>query len=330
MPVFPDDTEPKNFSHPEINSEWMPWIGAICYDPQNKVFIFVVSLQKSSGYYNLKYDIRLWSGSFNWATKQYNAGILTTNTGYPRVRMDYHVPHTVRVDIDANTFFEATLTFRGPPLWYSKIIDKADMVPLTHNAVIGGYDAPLSVTGTFTENATPTNFSGYGICEHVWLLGIFEGAITDRRWLWWHNSAYCGIILRTVDPISGLILARTGRVSHVGVEAFTFDDFVWEDDGSPYPRKIVLGGPIKDLTRQIIKGSFNIATDPLTSTAMFQAIWRVAQFSGSINPALSGECWSEVQKVAPGGGLQKLRFKRRTPAMSEGRFYPRFLGDRYL
>jgi len=299
MPIFPDDLVPRLLEGMNTTVGWFPYIHGICIDTQGRpLYIFISidfdpSISLGGPKFAFKIQDQTYSGRFDKSALSYADGILTIGTK-PKFTIDYHHPHKVRIDVNSTMSVELDITYRGPPLWYSKGTNPADMVDLTPTSFIGGYDAPCRIKGKIASGTKSLFFSGYGDYEHVWLLGSFKWKETNSRWLIFNDSHFYGVATKTYDIKTGATLASTGRFG-IEDEALTFDDFEWVDDSLQPPRFVNVKGPIRDLNG-IIKARIDLKTIQSVNL-FFPSVYTQHKMAGSVNgKTFDGSAWCETHK----------------------------------
>jgi len=309
MPRFPDDEEPKSFkSEGQLSAEWIPWLGGITYTSDGSPMIFFISAQLRKTSFGFTVKDKAYSGSIDVSVRKYSNGVLTL--GYmPKLAINY-ITHNVLLYLRSTIYLNITANYRGPPLWYSKTTDPADMVALGPNTALGGWDGPVTITGTFMQSGHPTTFSGYGVWERTWLVGPWIPTDLDRRWAIINDPKLYGVVLLTLSKDTGEVLTRTGRIGIVNGDAFRFDDFIWSDDGGNPPKYIHIRGRTKDVAGNF-RDTLGLSTNPSMSFSVFDPIWTWhLQATGTLNEQIfDGVLLSEVHKIwqdsigAPGSEL---------------------------
>jgi hypothetical protein len=331
MPIFPDDLVPKLLQGMSIPAGWFPYIHGICIDARGKPLMFYISIDFSFGGPKFAFLIQgqVYTGNFNKSVYSYANGVLIIGTK-PKFVIDYHHPHKIRIDISSKMSIELDLTYRGPPLWYGKGTNPADMVGLTPTSFIGGYDAPCRIKGKVTSPAKPLSFSGYGEYGHIWLLGSFKWEETNSRWIVFNDSRSYGVATKTYDIKTGATLASTGRFGVEDGLAFTFDDFEWVDDNLQPPRFVIVKGQIQDLNRTT-KARIDLRT--IESVNLFiPSIWTQHRMAGTVDATtFDGSAWCETHKPFETSGSTCLMTKtaHRNPLTTELNVLTK-IRDRYL
>ena len=296
MPIFPDDLVPKFLQGMNIHTGWFPYIHGICVDNQGKPLVFYVSVNFTLGGPKFSFIIqgRTYAGNFDKSAHSYTNGVLTIGTK-PRLEIDYHHPHRIRIDINPSMSIRLEITYRGPPLWYSKSTNPADMVAFTPTSFIGGYDVPCRINGEISSPTKSMSFSGYGDYGNVWLLGSLKWKETKSRWLVFNDSHSYGIAVKSYDARTGSLLASTGRIGTEDGSTLTFDDFEWVDDNLQPPRYVRIRGSIRDLSGMII-GKASIET--AQSVSLFVPwMWTQHKMTGSIDARnFEGSAWCETRR----------------------------------
>lgn len=272
MPVFPQDTAPKTITEAPI-FEWCPFIQFIGLDDLGGRVSCYISVNFKVVRYGIKIQNRLFQGECDVSVFDYADGIMVVGS-MPRLTVDFHVPHRVRLEITESLRIDLTnIQYRGPPLWYAKTTDPSDMQDLGSGVLCGGYVGLCSVEGVRYSNGDTLGFSGFGVWEHSWLRGEAAWVEVYRQWLMFNNSKFYGAVAGTKDRETGKWLMKTGRFGNLDT-AFLFDDFVWTDDGSLLvPKYIKVNGPIKDLSGDI-RGNVNLEAEPAESYNPFRAaVW---------------------------------------------------------
>lgn len=313
-PIFPSDLVPKQLQGINIPAGWFPYIHGICFDTKGRPLLFYISINTSFGGPKFVFIIedQTYAGNFDTSVHRYVDGISSIGTT-PKFTIDYHHPHKIRIDASSTMFIELNITYRGPPLWYSKSTNPADMVDLTPTSVCGGYDAPCKINGTMTSDATSLSFSGYGDYGHIWILGSFKWKETHSRWIIFNDKRFYGVAVKTYDIKTGQTLAHTGRFGIEGGSGLTFDDFEWVDDNLQPPKFVEIRGPIKDLN-ETIKKKIDLRT--VQSVNLFvPSIWTQHKMTGTVGTTMfDGSAWVETHrpcKTLHAHMLRLLRLRRR-------------------
>ena len=300
MPIFPDDLVPKMLAGTDIRLGWFPYIHGICSDERGKTLYAFISIDLSidgslgGPKFVFKIQGQTYAGSFDKSALNYSDGVLTLGTK-PKFTIDYHHPHRVRVDVNSTISVELYITYRGPPLWYSKSTNPSDMFNLTKNSFVGGYDAPCKINGSVSSAGKSLSFSGYGDYEHVWLLGSFNWEQTNSRWLIFNDSRFYGVATKTYDIKTKATLASTGRFGMEDGSAFVLDDFEWIDDNLQPPRFVMVKGLIEDLNG-IVKSSINLKTIQSVNL-IIPSIYTQHKMTGKIfETTFNGFAWCETHK----------------------------------
>jgi hypothetical protein len=300
MPVFPDDLVPKMLTGMDITVGWFPWIYGICTDGRGKPFYFFICIDfsKDSLLGGPKFlflvEGQKYAGTFDKSTLSFEDGIFTLGTK-PKFTIDFHHPHKVRVDVSSTMFAELDVTYRGPPLWYSKSVNPVDMVNLTRVCLIGGYDAPCRIKGKLNLTGESLAFSGYGNYEHVWLLNSIKWEDVNSRWLVFNDSRFYGVAVKTYDMKTGATIASTGRFGVEGGSASIFDDFKWVDDNLDPPRFVNIKGPIKDSNGSIV-GRIDLKTIQSVNI-VDPRIFTQHTIAGTVDgTAFNGSAWCETHR----------------------------------
>jgi hypothetical protein len=296
MPVFPDDLVPKFIQGINILSGWFPYIHGICVDNQGKPLLFYISNDISRGGLGFAFIVqgRTYTGHFGKSVYNYSNGLLTIGTKR-KFTIDFHHPHKVRIDISSAITIALEITYRGPPLWYGKGMDPADMVDLTPTCSAGGYDAPCRISGKVTSSTRSFSFSGYGDYGHIWRLGSFRWKESNSRWIVFNDSRYYGVATKTYDFRTGEQLASTGRFGVEDGPAFAFDDFEWIDDNLQPPRYVNVRGPVRECNR---KAETKIDLETIQSVNLFiPSIWTQHRLAGLLDTTkFDGSAWCETHR----------------------------------
>jgi hypothetical protein len=295
-PAFPDDLVPKMLVGIKAKVGWFPYIHGICVDARGQPVTFYVSIDVSLGgpKFALIVSGQPFSDSFDKSVLCLNNGILTLGT-MPKFSINYRHPHKVRIDVNSAIFVELDITYRGSPLWYSKSTNTDDMVSLTHDCFVGGYDALCRIEGRIVARKKSLCFSGYGEYGHIWLLGSFRWEDVNSRWMVFNDKRSYGAVMKAYDVKTGATIASTGRFGVENESVFTFDDFEWIDDNLQPPRHVGLKGPIRNLD-QTIKARIDLRT--VQSVSLFKpSIWTQHKTGGSVNGTkFDGSAWCETHK----------------------------------
>ena len=302
MPVYPDDTVPKHLLGYSLDFIWYPFMSATCKDENNNLLLIDISIRPGTADYKVNTSGRTYSTSANPSVTNYDNGVLTIGT-MPKIIIDYHTPHKITAYYTPTQYFNITVTYRGPPLWYSKLVDESDMCPVNQYLKFGGYDAPSEIEGIIYNNGQITPFSGYGDWEHVWLLGDWSTWDNSHElWMYFNDENSYGVIVESKHPETGELLTKTGRLWSQG-QTYTFDDFTWKDDGKtgyPIPKLINITGPAKDLLGNV-KKDVNIETIPEESFEPFgHPMWMFHRLTGTVNGLnFDGYSHAEVRRIFP-------------------------------
>jgi len=296
MPTFPDDLVPKQLQGINIPAGWFPYIHGICIDTLGKPVIIFICIDASSAGPRFVFVVQghTYNGSFDTSAHSYAYGVQTIGT-MPKFTIDYHHPHKARIDVSLTMFIELAITYRGPPLWYSKGTSPADMVDLTPTSFVGGYDAPCRITGKITSGTKSLSFSGYGDYEHAWILGSFKWKETNSRWLIFNDSRFYGVFTKTYNIKTGATLASTGRFGIEDEVALTFDDVEWIDDNLQPPKFVNVKGLAKDLDGTI---GARIDLKTIQSTNLvIPSIYTQHRMTGKVDATtFDGSAWCETHK----------------------------------
>jgi len=314
MPVFPDDTVPKLLVGKGIQIGWFPYIHGICVDDRGKPLYFFISIDlsidRALGGPKFRFIIqnKTYAGNFDKSALDYADGILTLGTT-PKCVIDYHHPHMVRVEVDSTISVELLVTYRGPPLWYSKSTNAADMFELARAIFVGGYDAPCRIEGKVYSAGKPLCFSGYGCYEHVWLLGSFDWKKINSRWLIFNDSRFYGVATKAYDIETGATLGSTGRFGVENGPTFIFDEFEWIDDNLQPPSFVNIKAPIRDLNG-LVKSSINLRTTKSVNL-IIPRIYTQHRMTGTADgTTFNGSAWCETHKPLKASKLPRFIVKR--------------------
>jgi len=297
IPVFPDDTEPKVLQGISMPNEWMPWLGGILYDQGGNPIPFFVSIKSSYGNGILFIGGQEYTLAFDYGYSSYVNGVLTLGS-MPQIRIDYKLPHHVTIYIRSDLILDLTCTLRGPPLWYSKSTNQADLLQLTDTSYLGGYDACVRLSGILQSGARSVTVNGFGIWEHTWIRGQWDASKHPRLWMFINDENFYGTLLISRSYSTGKTLVYTGRLGREGVETYTWDEVQWRDDETQRPKYINLVGQYRDVNG-IVRGVADIKTDSAKSWYLFNSVWTEHPVvTGTIDSILfNGTGWSEVLKV---------------------------------
>lgn len=294
FPIYPDDLVPKVLQGTDIQRNgWFPWVYGICKDGDGEKLLLVMSINVGFGGPRARVYVK---GTYldvkpDTSKRTYSNGILTIGD-LPKITIDYHHPHHVRVDFDATTYMEFDVTYRGIPLWYGKTTDPSDCERISRNMKCGGYDAPCVIVGKVVHEATTVTFAGYGDWEHTWLFGPMEWATIRTKWLIFNDANYCGVLVKSWDEITGEVVLNFGRLTVVNTNtSLVFDDYALSDDGKQPTDQIAFSG-----TARSINGTVQIPVNMTTQSFahIYNGAWTQFALVGTINgQPFNGTCWSE-------------------------------------
>lgn len=302
MPVYPDDTAPKILEGHPLAIEWIPFVSATCEDENGNVLMLYVSMflrASETASCKVWFKGTLYSMSVDTSTTVFEDGVLTVGT-MSRIVVDYNVPHNISCFFSATRHLNFTVAFRGSPLWYSKQVNEIDMLSVHQDIVVGGYDAPSKIVGVWHDKDATTEFSGYGVCEHTWLIGD-ESTFFNSHMLWmvFNDENSYGVIFESKHSETGELLAKTGRLWSNG-QTYIFDDFTWRDDGEvghQAPKIISISGTARDLLDN--EAYVDLQTNPEESFNPFgHDIWMFHRITGTVNGLeFDGYSHCEVRRI---------------------------------
>lgn len=311
MPVYPDDTAPKVLSANNLAIEWLPFISATCEDENGSIVMFYLSISHyssgSSATCKILVDGTVYGMSADMSKFTYEDGMLTVGT-MPKIVFNYRLPHEVSCFFTPTQKLVFTVAFRGTPLWYSKQVNKMDMLSTNQDLAIGGYDALSEIKGVWHNGGdgdgreAATEFAGYGVCEHVWLIGEESQFYTTHMvWMVFNDENSYGVVSESKNTSTGELLAKTGRIWSNG-QTYMFDDFVWKDDGEvghQAPKVIGISGNARDLFGKEVRVDLHTIPEESFNPFVWD-VWMFHRVVGSIGgTAFDGHSHCEVRRVFP-------------------------------